>query len=77
MAYTKNKLTTTKGKRAHLNNKEHLLAKRWTIYDSERLENIGMMMEFQPNKTFVMNVTRQRHQAAMEHSSVSSRVTSR
>ena len=47
-------LTPMKGKAADLNHKEHLLAKKWTIFDSEQLENIGMMMEFQPNKTFVM-----------------------
>lgn len=37
----------------HLNHKEHLLAKKWRIYNSSKDRNIGSFYEFHDDKTFI------------------------
>lgn len=37
----------------HLNHKEHLLAKKWRIYNSTKERNVGSFFEFHEDKTFV------------------------
>ncbi len=37
-----------------LNHKEFLVAKKWTIYKSDKKENIGTRIEFKHDKTFVL-----------------------
>lgn len=44
---------TTK-KSINLNHKEFLVAKKWTIYKSDKKENIGTRIEFKHDKTFVL-----------------------
>lgn len=43
-----------KEKSIHLSNTEHLLAKQWHVYESDTKENVGMLMEFKADKTFIM-----------------------
>ena len=37
----------------HLNHKEHLMAKKWRIYNSTKDRNIGAFYEFHEDKTFI------------------------
>ena len=37
-----------------LNHKEFLVSKKWTVYKSDKTENVGMRLEFKPDMTFVM-----------------------
>lgn len=41
-------------KMVNLNHKEFLCAKKWTVYKSDKNENVGMRLEFKPDMTFVM-----------------------
>ena len=43
-----------KGKAIHLTHKEHLLAKAWHVYESDKDMNIGLLMEFKVDMTFIM-----------------------
>jgi hypothetical protein len=43
-----------KGKAIHLTHKEHLIAKAWHVYESDKETNIGLLMEFKVDKTFIM-----------------------
>ena len=43
-----------KGKAVHLTHKEHLIAKAWHVYESDKELNIGLLMEFKVDKTFIM-----------------------
>lgn len=43
-----------KEKAVHLTHKEHLIAKAWHVYESDKEMNIGLLMEFKVDKTFIM-----------------------
>ena len=43
-----------KKKNKHLNHVEHSIAKRWTCFKSTEEKNIGLMVEFKPDMTFIM-----------------------
>ena len=43
-----------KGKAVHLTHKEHLIVKAWHVYESDKELNIGLLMEFKVDKTFIM-----------------------
>ena len=41
-------------KMVDLNHKEFLVSKKWTVFKSDKTENVGMRLEFKPDMTFVM-----------------------
>ena len=41
-------------KMVDLNHKEFLVSKKWTVYKSDKDENVGMRLEFKPDMTFIM-----------------------
>ncbi len=43
-----------KGKSVHLTHKEHLIAKAWHVYESDKDMNLGLLLEFKVDKTFIM-----------------------
>lgn len=41
-------------KQVSLNHKEFLVAKKWTVFQSDKQENVGMRLEFKADKSFIM-----------------------
>lgn len=43
-----------KSKAQHLTHTEHMIAKKWHVYESDNPDNLGSLFEFKPDKTFLI-----------------------
>lgn len=43
-----------RSKSQHLTHTEHMVAKKWHVYESDNPDNLGALFEFKPDKTFII-----------------------